>query len=64
MIDYVSIHREYIERSKAGDKQAEKFLRLRIERFSETMPKDLLHAVSALIIAYRKKELRDEAKRN
>jgi hypothetical protein len=59
-----AIYEKMIQNAKAGDDKAEKFLRRRLWRMSETMSLPLLLSISELILEHRREELRNDAALN
>ena len=64
MNDHAQQYAKAIADAKSGVIRAENFLRLRLARNADSMPADLLIALSETILEYRRGELRDEASRN
>lgn len=59
-----AIYSQMIQNAKSGDDKAQKFLRRRLWRMSETMSLPLLLSISELILEHRREELRNDATLN
>lgn len=59
-----NVYAQEIMNAKSGDKQSERFLRLRLKSTADAMPPQLLLQLSEIILDFRREELRDEASLN
>lgn len=53
-----------IEMARTGKPNHERFLRVRLREYADTMPLDLLLEISEVILRHRRRELQQEADEN